>query len=121
MIFMKMDKLNKLSNDELKQVSGGCDYETCDDSKFLNVLLRGTDYHRCDRYGKFKIFWGSSKRYGPCEDIENSWRVLGIEMVPYAVDHNEYWLNGKLITRDEAWDYAEKLVGKHLERKDWDW
>ena len=50
---MKMDKLNKLSNDELKQVAGGCDYETCDDSKFLNVLLRGTDYHRCDRYGKF--------------------------------------------------------------------
>ncbi len=104
---MKMDKLNKLSNDELKQVAGECDYEISNDSKFLNVLLRGTDYHRCDRYGKFKFFCGSSKRYGPCEDIENSWRVLGIEMVPYAVDHNEYWLNGKLLTRDEAWDYAE--------------
>ena len=49
---MKLDKENKLTNDELEQVSGGCDYETSDDSRFLNVLLRGTDYHRCDRYGK---------------------------------------------------------------------
>ena len=45
--------------------------------------------------------------------------MLGIEMVPYACDRNEYWLSGKRITRDEAWDYAEKLVGKHLERSDW--
>ena len=118
---MKLDKEHELSKEELEQVSGGCDYETSNDSRFLNVLLRGTDYHRCDRYGKFKIFWGSSKRYGPCEDIENSWRVLGIEMVPYACDHNEYWMNGKRITRDEAWAHAEAVVGKHLERKDWDW
>ena len=57
---MKLDKEHELSKEELEQVSGGCDYEISDDSKFLNVLLRGTDYHRCDRYGKFKIFGGAA-------------------------------------------------------------
>ena len=55
---MKPDKTNKLTDEELEQVSRGCLYEISNDSKFLNVLLRGTGYHHCDRYGKARIFWG---------------------------------------------------------------
>ena len=118
---MKLDKENKLTNDELEQVSGGCLYEISNDSKFLNVLLRGTDYHRCDRYGKTRIALGADG-YSPAEDVNDSWSGLGIKVSSCAgFKHNKYYLNGKRITRDEAWDYAEKLVGKHLERKDWDW
>lgn len=118
---MKLDKENKLNNEELEQVSGGYLYETSNDSKFLNVLLRGTGYHRCDRYGKTKIVWGGSGPE-PRQDIRNSWERLGITAIFHgAFEHNEYYLNGKRITRDEAWDYAEKVVGKHLERSDWDW
>ena len=120
---MKLDKENKLTKEELEQVSGGSLSETSNDSKFLNVLLRGTGCYRCDRYGKAKIAWGSSGLwYGPSDDIKDSWRGLGIRVnFDRGSGHNKYYLNEKQITRDEAWDYAEKVVGKHLERADWDW
>ena len=109
-------ELEILSDKELERVAGGCWYETSDDSRFLNVLLRGTEYRRCDRYGKAKIAWGYD------QDVIDSWYSLGIRMQHYgATSHNEYFLYGKQISRDEAWAHAEKLVGKHLERKDWDW
>ena len=57
-VMMKPDKTNKLTDEELEQVSGGFLYEISNDSKFLNVLLRETGYHRCDRYGKARIFGG---------------------------------------------------------------
>ncbi|WP_297571170.1 hypothetical protein [uncultured Anaerovibrio sp.] len=118
---MKPDKTNKLTDEELEQVSGGCLYEISNDSKFLNVLLRGTGYHHCDRYGKARIFWGADD-LSPSDDVRNSWEGLGIRVEFHTgPKHNEYFLNGKQITRDEAWDYAEKVVGKHLGRADWDW
>ena len=113
-----MTLANKLTNEELATVNGGCLYETADDSKFLNVLLRGTSYHRCDRQGKTSLFLK-----GGGYDVQESWTSLGIDA--YCDDGglraNKYGLNGKEITRDEAWDYAEKVVGKHLNRADWDW
>ena len=117
---MKPDKTNKLSNEELEQVSGGCVYETANDSKFLNVLLRDTGYYRCDRYGRATVVWGSSG-ISPLADVENAWKGLGIKIEFHDRANNKYYLDGKQITRDEAWDHAEKLVGKHLERSDWNW
>lgn len=98
-------ELEMLSDEELENVAGGCWYETSNDSKFLNVLLRGTEHHRCDRYGRAKIAWGYDK------DVIDSWSSVGIRMKPYgATLHNEYFLNGKQISRDEAWAHAEKFV-----------
>ena len=66
-------------------------------------------------------FWGADD-FSPSDDVRNSWEGLGIRVeVHTGPKHNEYFLNGKQITRDEAWDYAEKIVGKHLGRADWDW
>ena len=103
-----------LSDEELKEISGGSCYESADDSRFLNVLLQGTNYHQCDRYGATKMFFGIG-----ISDVFKAWKSLGIEFESYPVRANKYLLDGKEITRDEAWAHAEKLVGKHLTEKDW--
>ena len=108
----------KLTDDELDKVAGGTLREDADDSRFLNVLLQGTNkYHQCDRYGEFRMFWSSKTAH---DDITKAWNSLGIE-VEHNLGANTYKLNGKSISREEAWAHAEKLVGKHLTKEQWNW
>ena len=113
------DELETMSDDELSMVAGGTKYETADDSRFLNVLLAGTKYHQCDRYGAARLATDGDLR----KDIEKSWKSLGIETVLYNFGglENKYSLNGKEISQAEAWAHAEKLVGKHLTKEQWNW
>ena len=109
-----------LTDEQLEQVAGGSPGETADDSRFLNVLLNGTTkYHHCDRYGEFKVFTSPAS----CTDVEKSWNSLGIKIKIYrgSPNKNEYTLNGKQISRDEAWAYAENKVGRHLTKAEWNW
>ena len=115
------DELEKLSDEELEKVSGGTCYESADDSRFLNVLLhKTTKYHQCDRYGSTKLWFDTGDA---TKDIINSWKSLGIDayLCNSTLTKNHYYLNGKEITRDEAWAHAEKLVGKHLTKEQWNW
>jgi len=114
------DELEKLSDEELENVSGGTCYESADDSRFLNVLLNGTKYHHCDRYGSTRLWFDTGDA---TNDIINSWKSLGINayLCNNTLTKNHYYLNGKEITRDEAWAHAEKLVGKHLTKAQWNW
>ena len=109
-----------LTDDELDKVAGGTSGESADDSRFLNVLLQGTNkYHQCDRYGEWRIFWSIGAR----DDLTKAWNSLGIEVENNfgAFSYNTYRLNGKEISREEAWAHAEKLVGKHLTKEQWNW
>ena len=107
-----------MSDDELDKVAGGTPGELADDSRFLNVLLHGTNkYHQCDRYGEFRMFCSESAR----DDLKKSWNSLGIELIDNRFGGNIYMLNGKEISRDEAWAHAESLVGKHLTEAQWNW
>ena len=108
----------KLTMEEMEQVAGGTIHETSDDSKFLNVLLHGRP-GRCDRYG----CWRAGCNY---PEIARAWASVGIKVVIndhslYKEISNEYYLNGKQIPRAAAWAHAEQVVGRHLEKKDWDW
>ena len=106
-----------LTDDELDNVAGGSPGELADDSRFLNVLLHGTDkYHQCDRYGGFRMFLSQPAR----DDLKKSWNSLGIEL-EHQAGPNIYRLNGKEISREEAWAHAERLVGKHLTKEQWNW
>ena len=108
----------KLTDDELDKVAGGTIREDADDSRFLNVLLNGTNkYHQCDRYGRFTMFFGEGAR----EDLKKSWNSLGIELEEDFCENNTYRLNGKEISQAEAWAHAESLVGKHLTEAQWNW
>ena len=108
-----------LTDDELDGVAGGNCYEAADDSRFLNVLLQGTKYHQCDRYGATKMFF----QYSAVVDLNNAWKSLGVELRARTgfIMKNKYILNGNEITRAEAWAHAENLVGKHLTKAQWDW
>ena len=54
------------------------------------------------------------------DDLKKSWNSLGIE-VEESLSENTYRLNGKEISRAEAWAHAESLVGKHLTEAQWNW
>ena len=108
----------KLTDDELDKVAGGTTGEDANDSRFLNVLLHGTNkYHQCDRYGEFRMFLSQPAR----DDVKKSWNSLGIEVSNGIFIKNTYRLNGKEISRAEAWAHAESLVGKHLTEAQWNW
>ena len=60
-----------------------------------------------------------------------AWSSLGI-IYGYGGDNVSYQFKGGVIvdgqvmggmnlTREQAWAYAEKLVGKHLTEKQWNW
>ena len=108
-------ELEKLTDEELDRVAGGNVTELADDSKFLNVLLRGRP-EQCDRYGAWRAqFHG--------DEIALAWLSVGIMAPP---DNSigipsKYYLHGKQISRDEAMAHAEQVVGKHLSSKDWNW
>ena len=109
-----------MSDEELDKVAGGSPGELADDSRFLNVLLhKTTKYHQCDRYGEWRMYWSKPAR----DDVVKSWNSLGIE-ITYSTSGfitNKYRLNGKSISREEAWAHAESLVGKHLTKAQWNW
>ena len=110
------DELELLSNEELEQVAGGSLGQTADDSRFLNVLMYGRAGH-CDRYGKTKIAFSCDA----VKDVTNAWAALGIEFKSETIGDNKYKLGNYYITQEMAWEHAEKVCGRHLERKDWDW
>ena len=109
----------KLTMEEMEQVAGGKNPETSNDSRFLNVLLRGRS-GQCDRYGTWKA--GSKEHEA---EIARAWASVGIRAEfregRGRASYNVYYLGDKQISRDEAWAHAEKTVGKHLQKKDWNW
>ena len=113
---MKFDKENKLTNEELESVSGGLMKEIAEDSRFLNVLLRGRP-EQCDRYGEWRIAWGDHE-----DEIEKAWASVGVNVYLSRDGYNTYRIsNGEAVTQEEARQYAMNFVGRHLNRSDWDW
>ena len=122
----KMRKLfaNKaLDVEEMDNVAGGSLHETADDSRFLNVLLRGHP-GQCDRYGE--TYAG-----GHVGEIKNAWKVVGVEMeVNYYYNRADgvplggyyvYKINGEYVDAEDAYRHAMKVTGKNLKPSDWYW
>jgi len=117
-----MTSTKKISDNSLNFVSGGTMYETADDSRFLNVLLQGRP-HQCDRYGAYRCWGGDHDK-----EIEAAWNSVGIYvkfnsgLFLYSKGKsNTYWLNGNLMSQEQARQHAMDVVGKHLTRAQWDW
>ena len=125
----KIEKLRKLhadkvlDADELDNIAGGFAGESADDSRFLNVLLRGHPAQP-DRYGEYKIFVdvaNNSRRYA---EIRAAWEVCGIAVPNMGTaSANQYFCleTQKYISQDEAMGYAMNKMGKQLNRSDWYW
>ena len=111
---MKLENENKLTNAELEQVAGGGTWEAqiAQDSRFLNVLLRGREGH-CGRYGVWQAPLHS-------DEIQRAWASVGVDYILHTPNKG-YYIHGRCVNQYEAWLHAEQVVGKHLKRADWDW
>ncbi len=112
---------NKLDEKNLNMVAGGSAGETADDSRFLNVLLRGRN-GQCDRYGEFRI-----RMQDHDHEIREAWASVGVEASIHSGNaftsgsKNVYKINGTQVSRYDAMQYAMKVVGKQLKDSDWKW
>ena len=120
----KMRKLfaeNALDVEQLDGVAGGGTCEMSDDSCFLNVLLRGRP-GQCDRYGDWKSDPYSIGYEDRVEEVKAAWASVGVTAdIQKGMLRNRYYINGKTVTRDQAWTHAQQVVGKTLKRSDWYW
>ena len=112
----------ELNVEQLEQVAGGTTDQAADDSRFLNVLLRGRP-GQCDRYGEYKL---SDATYHACRrlnEIREAWASVGVDAYPFngGSRENVYVINGQGVTREQAWAHAQKVVGKTLKKSDWYW
>ena len=99
----KLKKLNaeleQLTDDELDEVAGGTIGQTAGDSKILY------DYGMMDRhYGTIPVmfYWKSKSA-----EVDAGWAKAGITCVTKPFGSNQYFLNGKEISRGEAYDHLK--------------
>ena len=122
----KTEKMRKLfadkqvSTEQLEDVAGGCTAQIAQDSRYLNVLLRGHPA-QCDRYGEYKVGDDYSARKDRWEEIRQAWRAVGISWSCYSGKGNEYWKDCRKITREQAYEHAMNVMGKQLKKSDWYW
>jgi len=93
------DELEKLTDEELDQVAGGTVGETKVDSQILY------DYGLMDNYYgdvSMTFYWKSGSA-----EVDAGWSKAGITCVTKPFGYNQYFLNGKEISRDEARDYLK--------------
>ncbi len=67
----------------------------------------------CDRYGAARTFFGYDYNGIP-EEVTAAWNKVGITVNTKAYFGNEYFLNGKKISRSEAIKFACQKYGKNL-------
>ena len=123
----KTDKMRKLFADkqvdaeQLEGVAGGSKYQVADDSRFLNVLLRGHP-DQCDRYGETRAgSFYEGNQIG--REVTKAWAAVGITCNASIGAINSYKdaKTGQSITRDQALALAQQRVGKTLKESDWYW
>ena len=121
----KTEKMRKLFADktldaeQLENVAGGGPHQTADDSRFLNVLLRGHP-DQPNRYGETRsgsVYEGD----GICREVEKAWAAVGITCKAYTSGRNQYYDNRWGISQEEAMKLAMQRMGKQLKHSDWYW
>ena len=109
-------ELEQMSEEELEHVAGGTWAQTANDSRFLNSLNGLTN-----NYSAFQIAATPGTKIQ--EEIQRGWAKVGITFTWHngITKDNEYYLNGKKITQDEARPHAMMVTKKVIDVKDWDW
>ena len=99
-------ELEQMSDEELEQVAGGSLKETVSDSVFLYEHGLIDDWH-----GSFHMtfHWKSDSAA-----VDSGWAKAGITCVTKWLEmaHNRYFVNGKEISRDEAYSIVSSKYNK---------
>lgn len=92
-------ELEMLSDEELENVAGGTIGQTAGDSQILY------DYGLMDRYyGTIPVmfYWGSKSA-----EVDAGWSKAGITCVTKPFGNNQYFIDGKEISRGEAYNHLK--------------
>lgn len=98
------DKLEMLSDEQLEQVAGGVIAQTSDDSQFLYDYGLVDDWHS---QTTMTFHWDSYSKA-----VDAGWAKAGITSVTSPWVANRYYINGKEISRGEAFDIVSKKFTK---------
>ena len=121
----KTEKMRKLfadkqvSTEQLEAVAGGCTGQIAEDSRFLNVLLRGHP-DQCDRYGETRASY-ETESIGA--EVTKAWAAVGITYQINSRGLNTYYEaeTGKPLSWLAAQRFAMQRMGKQLYYQDWYW
>ena len=104
----------ELNAEQLENVAGGTYEQIQLDSFFLNYLL-GNDV--CRRW--------DGKASGVYEEgevtsmVKNAWAKVGVKADPWGGYQNDYYIDNKKVTRKQAFEHAQKVLGKQVKDSDW--
>ena len=98
---MKNDK--KLGMDELDGVTGGTYLESASDAK--NFQKIGVKVYENDILGVPVVQF---------DKLRDAFTKFGVTVKDHGglVNENEYFINGKQVSRDDAWKHINKVAGK---------
>ena len=109
----------QVSTEQLEDVAGGCTAQIAQDSRYLNVLLRGHP-DQCDRYGETRAMY-ETESIGA--EVTKAWAAVGITYQINSRGLNSYKdaKTGHPLNWVEAQKLAEQRMGKQLNYSDWYW
>ena len=84
------------------------DTETAYDSQFLSDMGICSINRSVD---SIDLTWRSTSNA-----VDEAWRKVGITSVTCFFSDNSYWLDGREITRKEAFRHAADVLGKEIDR-----
>lgn len=97
-------KKNEVSEEELSETTGGHAREISEDNDFLRSL--GVISNQWDI---FDFYFDSDYKNTNC--VVKAWEKVGVKCVHKSVVGNEYYVNGKKVSRDYAYKYAKAYNG----------
>ena len=130
---MEMNKTEKMRQkfadkaldvEQLEEVAGGIVYtgsaeKLADDSRFLNVLLRGHP-DQCDRYGETRA--GSLyEKDDISREVSKAWAAVGITCDADTCGNTWYYNDRIGVSQEQARQLAMQRMGKQLKKSDWYW
>lgn len=89
----------QLGLDQLEEVSGGSCKELSEDSRILKSL------GLCDKFYDRSDLMSSPRQ---CQEVISAWRQGGVEVRTSKLYPNQYFIDGKKVTRLIAVDYIKK-------------
>ena len=86
--------------------------ETAYDSQFLNDMGLAPD-----RFGNFHVtfHWSSDSKM-----VDSAWAKVGVVCTTTSICSNKYVINGKKVSREEAYRYAAAKLGRTIDYSKYD-
>ena len=98
------DELEMMSDEELDNVAGGTYLESADDAKRFNAL--GVKIYDTEIFGVPVL------QHNEFVKLRDAFKDYGVIIKDNGglINQNQYFINGKEVSRDEAWKHVENQI-----------